>query len=367
MNALVQVPSYEMSPLAVATHRLYQAFVGVRQAQPALGLKGWSRLLSCSEGELQASRLGQEAVMPLVDVFSLLYQLAGLGEVEISSFNAAGWARYTGRLAPPDLCLDDPGHLSLQLRSSHQCLQLHMDAFYWGCAVEDQPPEATIQQSLQFFNKAGERFLKVKATQATSQSGWQSLLERFARSEQPGQPLFAVEPEQKNVSAPANLAAFSQEWRLMEAPGQVAQLLKRYQADYLSCLQHLDQKFAREVSLNALFDLLKVVNQLPEADCKPVLEMSFLTAGCLQRVSGVLQPPRLQHKALCIAYAEGCLHLDPQLLEEAWVVRKPQGDGWVTTLEIFDHQGQLLLQLQEKKPSAQPENLLLRQIFQTLS
>lgn len=366
MNALVQVPSYEQSPLAAATQRLYQAFVGVRQAQPNLGLRGWSRLLSCSEGELQASRLGHEKVRPLVDTFSLLYQLAGLGEVEIISFNQTGWARYTGRFAPPDLCLDNPSCLGLEFRSSHLRLQLRMNHWYWGCVVEDQPPGQTTQSSLQFFNQSGQRFLKIQATAATSQPGWQRVVDNFARHEASAQPLFVEEQENRSDSTPQDIAGFTQEWRLMQSPNQIDSLLKRHQADYLTALQHLGTKFAREVSLDSLQDLLRQVQWLPKGPNKPCLEASFFTSGCTQTVSGAIQPPRLQHKDWCLGYAEGCLHLQAQRLEEAWVVRKPCEEGWVTSLELFDVAGQCVLAIQESKLSLVPENLLLREIFASL-
>ena len=367
MNALVQLPSFVISPVAAATHRLYQAFVGVRQAQPTLGLKGWSRLLSCSEGELQASRLGQEAVQPLVDVFSLLYQLAGLGEVELSSFNESGWARWTGRFAPPDLCLDCPGYLGLEFRADSLRLQLNLEQWYWGCAVENQPEGKALERSLEFFNQAGERFIKIKATESTSQQGWVRLLERFARSDVLIQPLFAALEPAQMPSTPVEVASFNQDWRLMQSSSQIPRLLKRYQASYLGGLQVLGVKFAREVSLDALEQLLTLTHQLPASPSKPQLEMRFFAAGCMQVVSGTLQPPRLHAKDLCLAYDKGCIHLDPQQLEEAWVVRKPEGERWVTSLEIFDVQGQRVVQLQEHKDSSAPENLLIREIFAALA
>ncbi len=367
MNALVQIPSYQLSPLATATHRLYQAFVGVRQAQPNLGLKGWSQLLNSSEGELQASRLGHEEVRPLTDLFSLLYQLAGLGEVEIRSFNRSGWASYKGHFAPPDLCLDCPGYLGLEFRSGSLRLQMNMESWYWGCAVTDYPEGKETQKSLQFFDQAGERFLKLQATSETSAVGWSRLLQRFAPTPIASKPLFDVTQPSCGLTCPKDMTSFTQEWRLMASPNQVHRLLKRHQASYLGSLQRLDKKFAREVSLDALEQLLKQVQALPSAPNKPCLEMRFFASGCLQEVVGELQAPRLHLKQMCLAYAEGCMHLDPQCLEEAWVVRKPQGEGWVTSLEIFDDQGELIVQLQEHKLTQLPENLLIRQIFATLA
>jgi len=363
MNAWV-----ELSPQVSSPNLVYQAFVGVRQAQPHLGLKGWSRLLATSEGELQASRLGQEDVRSLADTFSLLYQLAGLGELEICTFNDAGWAKYRGRFAPPDLCLENPHYLGLEFRANHLRLQLNMDQWYWGCAVEDRPSGGRVQKSLQFFTGSGDRFLKIQATANTSQVAWKKLLFSFAGQQEASKPLFAPQNKPLNKTlASDDLLAFARDWRWMTSPNQLPLLLSRYQTSYLAALQQLKEKFAREVSLNALSEVLRQVGSLPASESKPELELSVYSEGCLQRMHGILQAPRLQHKDLCIAYAEGCIHLDPQMLEEAWVVRKPQGDQWITSLEVFDPKGQQVLQLQEYKPAAHPENLLLRQIFHTLS
>ncbi|SFC02169.1 Putative heme degradation protein [Marinospirillum celere] len=362
MNALAKIsPSFQ--PLSL----LYQAFVGVREAQPLLGLTGWSRLLATSEGELQASRLNHEKVWPLEDVFSLFYLLSSLGEVEVQTFNNLGWAKYQGRFNAPDLCLDDPQHLELEFRTASMHMKLDLEKWYWGCAVEDRPPERSVQRSLQFFNYQGKRFLKIHAVPQTDELAWHNLITNFAKKESAAKPLFAAQQDQKQLTPPADMQQFSQEWRLMSHAKQLSVLLRRHQADYLPVLQHLDAKFAREVSLTSLSQLLKKWTGLSDMTNKPRLKLSFYTEGCMQAVSGVLQPPRLQHNQLCIAYADGCVHCDPQQLEEAFVVRKPEGDGWVTSLEIFNGQGQLVLKIQEEKPECQPENLLYREIFQALS
>jgi|GEM_PF-2654862 putative hemin transport protein len=365
MNALVELPSC-FKPGATI---VYQALVGVRQAHPRLGLQGWSRLLSTSEGELQASRLGQESVWPLQDVFSLLYLLPSLGEVQLLTFNELGWAQYQGCFTPPDLCLDDPHQLGLQFVTQHLELKLMLENWYWGCLVEEENSQGETEKSLQFFNRQGQRFAKIQALESGDQAAWLGLQEAFKGmgAVNPSRPLFSDAGIQVfNDHPPQDLGRFQLEWRRMADPNQISYLLARHQVNYLSGLQALGPKLARQVSLNALTELLTEAALLPRSQAKPGLKLAFYTDACVHSCRGNLQPPRLKHREVCIGYPAGCLHFNPQLLEEAWVVRKPQGDGWISSLELFSDAGQRVFQVSEDKLSLQPENLVLRELFNAL-
>lgn len=365
MNALVELPSYfkPSSPI------VYQALVGVRQAHPRLGLQGWSRLLSTSEGELQASRLGQESVWPLQDVFSLLYLLPSLGEVQLLTFNELGWAKYQGQFSAPDLCLDDPHQLGLQFVTQHLELKLLLENWYWGCLVIEENAQGATEKSLQFFNRQGQRFAKIQALDCSDHPAWWGLQEAFKGigAVNPSRPLFSdADVQTFNARPPEDVSGFQLEWRRMTDPNQVTYLLERHKTSYLTGLQSLGPKLARQVSLSALTELLTETVLLPARRSKPSLKLAFYTNACVHACRGALEPPRLKHKDVCIGYPAGCLHFNPQLLEEAWVVRKPQGDGWVSSLELFADAGQRVFQVSEDKSPLESENLVLRQLFNAL-
>ena len=49
------------------------------------------------------------------------------------------------------------------------------------------------------------------------------------------------------------------------------------------------------------------------------------------------------------------LHLNEEEIVESWIVRKPTEDGTVTALEVFDKEGEIILQMFGKRKPGQPE------------
>lgn len=49
------------------------------------------------------------------------------------------------------------------------------------------------------------------------------------------------------------------------------------------------------------------------------------------------------------------LHLDTSRIEETWVVRKPTSDGVVTSVEVFNDKGDIIVQFFGKRKPGVPE------------
>lgn len=349
MNALVSFPSFTTGLSGL----LYKALQGVRQAQPAASLREWAALLNASEGDLQASRIGQENVWPLRDAFSVLYQLSALEEVEVTAYNDLGSIHYRGCFSAPDLCLDHPRQLGIQFLTSSLHLKLQLEHWYWGCAT---------QQRLDFFTRNGRRFMSLSPTRATNQTAWQTLLDQHADTQASHQPLF--EPaslRHREHPMPQDLATLELEWRNMSDPQQIPALLQRHKTTYFATLCSISPKLARSVSLNSFEQLLNSACQL-----QLPLSIAMISEGCVQTCKKALLKPFSGKGTLVLEWQEGQARLDPSLFEFAFITRKPLGDSWISSLEVFGASGEMLLQVQGYQAEGRAENLALREVFSSL-
>lgn len=349
MNALVSFPTFTTGLSGL----LYKALQGVRQAQPRASLYEWARLLNTSEGDLQASRIGQENIWPLRDAFSVLYQLAQLQEVEVTAYNDLGSIHYCGSFSSPDLCLDHPRQLGIQFLTSGLHLKLQLEHWYWGCATE---------QRLDFFTRNGRRFMSLSPTATTCMTGWKALLQQHADTTACHLPLFEPAPAHyREHPMPQDLASLELEWRNMTDPQQISALLQRHKTTYFATLCSISPKLARSVSLDSFEQLLNSACQLQLPLC-----ISMVSEGCIQTCKKALLKPCTTRDLLQLEWQEGQARLDPSLFEFAFITRKPLGDSWISSLEIFGASGEMLLQVQGYNAEGRVENLALREVFSSL-
>lgn len=60
------------------------------------------------------------------------------------------------------------------------------------------------------------------------------------------------------------------------------------------------------------------------------------------------------------------LHANPETFAHAYVTRKPQSSGWVNSLEVFDKQGSLLIQMYARREENGPEQIAWTELLANL-
>ena len=60
------------------------------------------------------------------------------------------------------------------------------------------------------------------------------------------------------------------------------------------------------------------------------------------------------------------LHLNMAGVSQVWVVNKPTEDGWVTSLEVLDDEGELIVQFFGSRKPGQPEQPPWRALMMSL-
>ncbi len=88
--------------------------------------------------------------------------------------------------------------------------------------------------------------------------------------------------------------------------------------------------------------------------------------GCVQIFTGVVEKVVPMKGWLNIFNPTFTLHLLEESIAEAWVTRKPTSDGYVTSLELFAHDGTQIAQLYGQRTEGEQEQAQWRKQIASL-
>lgn len=205
------------------------------------------------------------------------------------------------------------------------------------------------RKSLQFFDRAGMAVHKVYLTSESDADAWDALVERFSEP-QPVWP--TIEPltreeEETIQTAPPELR---EDWRAMQDTHEFFGLLKRHKVARLIALRDVGTDLAQQVPVETAE---RVLSDVAQAD---IPFMCFVgNHGMIQIHSGPVKKVLRTGPWFNVLEPHFNLHLNTQAIDKAWVVNKPTVDGWVTSLECFSKEGEMIVQFFGVRKPGQPE------------
>jgi len=221
-----------------------------------------------------------------------------------------------------------------------------------GLVVVEPSDTARPKMSLQFFDERGVAIHKVFAVKQTQLGIWEAVLASWIDA-QPSVHLDASLPiPAKRKCEVHDPGALAQDWSAMTDTHQFFALLKKHDVERLPAFRSVLGQFTRRVANTAVSQLL----DLACIDAVPI--MVFVgNRGCIQIHSGPVkrvQPMDIHGgRWLNVLDLGFNLHLREDMISECWVVNKPTVDGVVTSLEVFDAQGDVIAMFfGERKPGA---------------
>ena len=328
---------------------LFSSLQQLRDSKASCYMVDWAALLDSSEGALQACRIGREKVWPLKDIVAVLKALPSLGRVLALTRNQGVVNEYKGIYPEPKLGEAGTHAAGIFLDIGGLDLRLFMSHWHWACAIEDETPKGK-RLSLQFFDQHGCAVHKVFSLEETNLTAWQALLdEQAVAAEDAVLPEFVtVEPELH--PEPASPMQVAEEWRQMKDVHQFFSLIRRHRITRFSAVKAVPDDLSREVSIDAF-------QQLVDATAEKAMEIMIFVGsrGCVQIYTGKTQGIKSMRGWLNIFEENFTLHANPETFAHAYVTRKPQSSGWVTSLEVFDKSGTLLLQMYARREENNPE------------
>jgi putative hemin transport protein len=296
-----------------------------------------------------------EHVLRLNDDFSGLIERCGeLGEVMALTRNDACVHERVGEY----LNVSHSGQMGMALGDEID-LRIFYSRWKSAFAVSEITASGT-QRSLQFFDAHGDAVHKIFLRETSRLDAWMLLTEEFACEDQvPG--LEVTPRPAKPMELPdgaIDVAGLQAAWRGMLDTHQFFGLLSKFKVSRTQALRLGPPECVQNVPLDAARRVLNGAVQ----HAVPI--MVFVgNPGMIQIHSGPIANVQVMGPWLNVLDTRFNLHLREDAVALACMVKKPTSDGIVTSLELFDAQGETIAMLFGKRKPGIPENLNWRELM----
>jgi putative hemin transport protein len=235
-------------------------------------------------------------------------------------------------------------------------LRLFFAQWHAGFAVTELPndPARPPSRSLQFYNAHGRAVHKIFTRDATDLAAFDAVVSRFA---QPSAGyVFGKAPAPEAVRPDADIDAdgLREAWGAMQDTHEFFGLTRKFGVGRQQSFRLVEGQFAWRATPQA------VPRLLDEAAVDGLPIMVFVgSGGCIQIHTGPvrnIQPLDTPHAQWINVLDAGFnLHLRTDMVASVWVVEKPTADGVVTSVEAFDHAGELMAMFFGARKPGKPE------------
>lgn len=307
-------------------------------------------LLGVSEAQWVAASVGPLTSIRLSAVYQEIFkELGALGSVMALTRNKHCVHERHGQY----LDVQTQGPVGLVLGPD---IDLRM---FFGCWADIFAVEESGRWSLQFFDLAGVAIHKVYCTEQTDARQFLALVQRHAQTPAwPSVRLMAYESKPDQV---VHIESFRDAWMAMTDTHQFFGLLQRFNVSRQGALQAAGSALAQQVESGAIEHMLRY------AALTGLAIMCFVgNRGMIQIHTGGVHQIEQRGPWLNILDPTFNLHLNMAGISQVWVVNKPTEDGWVTSLEVLDEQGELIAQFFGARKPGQREQQPWRALMVSL-
>jgi putative hemin transport protein len=285
-------------------------------------------------GEIQAIRLHPQWAEIMVSIESL-------GEVMALTRNAScvhekvGTYQNASQQGPVGLLV---GEIDLRI---------FYHAWAHGFVVREMTKDG-LQRSLQFFDKAGIAIHKIHLRSQSNTTKFDELLHQFQSDDQTlGIQVTSLDkPAAELPDQDIDVTAWHQAWRTMKDTHDFFGLLRQFKVTRTQGLRLADPEFVQALPVTCVKDLLEIA-----AHASTSIMVFVGNPGMLQIHSGPIQKVISVGCWINVMDPRFNLHLQMDSVAQAWLVRKPTDDGIVTSVELFNKDGEAIAMFfGERKP-----------------
>ncbi|GAA5219896.1 hemin-degrading factor [Membranihabitans marinus] len=311
----------------------------LKKSNPKLRNRDLAEKLGISEAELLTLNIGDKVVLLRDDFKSLLENMYQMGKIMALTRNSSVVHERKGIYENVTFYKGE-ANMGVAVNPDID-MRYFMNAWKYGLAVVMVRPKGDDLYSFQFFNEEGEAVHKIFSTVQSDITAYHSLVEQYKADEQ--EPIEIQksqtkpsEKEEIDISQ-VDVAGFREAWINLDDTHSFFGMLKSFNLDRLTALSIAPEGMTQKVS-----------NQSVEKICALAAErqvpiMCFVhSKGCVQIHTGPIRNLKTFGDWFNVLDPDFNLHLKSSDICETWVVRKPTKDGIVTSLELFDKEGNLI-------------------------
>jgi putative hemin transport protein len=314
-----------------------------KKDNPKVRIRDAAKQLGTTEAELLALSIGSTVTRLRSDFQGILKAVASIGKVMALTRN--------------DFCVHErkgiyhnisfSGPMGLAVNPDID-LRLFMNAWSTAFAVDEAG-----RQSLQFFGKDGEAIHKIYLVETSDVAAYTDLVEQFTAEVQQEE-LVIVAPKPAALEKPdqeVDAADFQQQWLSLKDTHDFHGLLRNFGLSRTQALRLAPAGHAVKITKESL---KAVLHKASESE----LEIMVFTgnAGCIQIHTGMVKNLLQTGPWFNVLDPDFNMHLREDAIDAVWLVKKPTLDGIITSIEVFDQAGSVIVQFFGKRKPGIPEN-----------
>jgi putative hemin transport protein len=312
------------------------------EKEPKLRIRDAAKRLGVSEANLLETRLGSGVHRISDDLKELFERIGELGRCMALTRNEHAVHERTGNYEEVSF----GGHGGLVLGPDID-LRLFPNKWKVAYSVTDEgstPP----RKSFQFFDQNGVAVHKAYIKDDSTREAFDAITEELAETDSTSLTCFtAPEPAAKPVpDEDIDLDGFQNAWRNMKDTHDFFMITHKYKVTRTQALRLAPESYAVQVENDSLRKALEGAR-----DGEFPIMIFVSSPGVIQIHTGPVKKLMEYGDWFNVMDPDFNLHVLETAIASSWIVRKPTKDGVVTSLEIFDEDGEnILLMFGARKP-----------------
>ena len=314
-----------------------------KSENPKVRIRDAAKQLNTTEAELLATETGSTVTRLEADFQGILKAVEALGKVMALTRN--------------DYCVHErkgvyhnvsfTGPMGLAVNPDID-LRLFMTQWSSAFAVSENG-----RKSLQFFGKNGEAIHKIYVTEDSDEAAYDALVKTFTAADQNA--VLEINTEKKVVEekpdAEIDATGFQEKWLTLQDTHDFHGMLRKFGVTRTQGLRLAPEGHAALITTESLKAIL---HKASDTD----LEIMVFTgsAGCIQIHTGLVKKLLQTGPWFNVLDPDFNMHLREDAIATVWLVKKPTADGVVTSIEVFDDKGDIIVQFFGKRKPGIPEN-----------
>lgn len=329
--------------MSTLVNDLKEKWEALKAENPHLRIRNAAAELGVSEAELLATNVGEGVTVLKPEFKDILTEAEQLGKVMALTRNDECVHERKGIYQNGDF---SSPHAQLFVGEDID-LRIFLNHWKFAFAVVEGD-----KKSLQFFGKDGLALHKIYLTKDSNEAAFDALVEKFKADEQNSSFEFeTIAPKaEEKPDAEIDVEGFQNAWKSLKDTHDFFMMTRKFGVSRTQALRLAPEGFTKKI------DSSKVVNVLEDASEKELPIMIFVgNRGIIQIHTGNVKKTLWHQQWFNVMDPDFNLHLDVTKIAEAWIVKKPTEDGEVTAIEVFNKEGDFIVQLFGKRKPGIPE------------
>lgn len=331
--------------VAISKHAegLKEKWENLQQVRPGLRIRDAAKELGVSEGQLLATKTGEDVIRLQGPWPGLLQRFKDLGRVMSLTRNDSCILEHKGTFQSIDIIGQNAHSMATVIGPIET--RVFFAAWTFAFAVTETKSDRVLK-SIQVFDKAGDAITKIYLQEKSNEEAFQKIVNDF-RAEDQSETLAVVSYAPEAFAENPDKEAFLREWAALQDTHDYFGMLRKHKVRRYDAMEIAKGQFTE--SLDAETAPVKILEKAA-ASKLPIMIFAG-NRGNIQIHQGKVRTVRILERGhagperwLNILDPDFNMHLKQNDVATAWLVKKPTADGVVTSVELYDHKQEMVAQ-----------------------